>query len=153
MDKKLLLQIEKKRNELKELTSTYQISNENISSPEKAVDYLNSIIGWSDKEMLVILCLNASNIVITSEILYKGTINSSTIRIAEIFKTAILYNSISIILAHNHPSGNLEPSPQDIDLTESVVKAGKILEIVVSDHLIISDNGYKSMKKEYPLIF
>jgi DNA repair protein RadC len=82
--------------------------------------------------------------------LYTGSLNSSTVRIGELFKEAIRMNAASIILIHNHPSGDPSPSPEDINLTRAAVQAGKLLDIEVLDHIIIGfgPGKYSSLKKK-----
>lgn len=76
-----------------------------------------------------------------------GTLNSTVVHPREIFKAAILSNAASIILAHNHPSGDPTPSKEDIGITKRLVDAGELLGITVMDHIIIGENNYVSMKK------
>jgi len=75
-----------------------------------------------------------------------GTINSGMITPREVFKRAILHNAVSVILAHNHPSGNPEPSREDIEVTKKLIKSGKMIGITVFDHLVIGDNRFISLK-------
>ena len=76
--------------------------------------------------------------------LYQGSVNSSQVRVAEVYKQAITDNSPTIILSHNHPSGALRPSEADIGLTKKLTQAAESLDILVLDHLIVSENGYYS---------
>jgi DNA repair protein RadC len=96
------------------------------------------------QEHLWILLLNTRNQVISIEKLYKGSLNSSTVRVGEIFKAAIQRSSASLIVVHNHPSGDPTPSPEDIALTRALVQAGKLLDIPVLDHVVIGMGRYKS---------
>ena len=93
------------------------------------------------------LVLDTRNRVISTERLYKGSLNSSTVRVGELFKAAIQKNAASIILVHNHPSGDPTPSPEDIQLTRSAVQAGKLMDIEVLDHLVIGHNRNVSLKE------
>ncbi len=93
-----------------------------------------------------VLVLDSKNHVIENQVRYRGTVNSSVLRIAEIFRPAIACNSPGIIVCHNHPSGDPEPSPEDIKTTEQLVEAGKILQIELVDHIIIGSHCFKSMK-------
>lgn len=90
------------------------------------------------------VCLNSANKIIKYDVISIGNLNSSVVHPREVFKTAIENNSASIILIHNHPSGNPEPSNEDISITKKIVEAGKIMNIPVFDHLIIAGNSYTS---------
>jgi DNA repair protein RadC len=81
------------------------------------------------------------------EKVYVGSLNSSMVRVGELFKPAIQRNAASIIVVHNHPSGDPTPSPEDIALTKSIVQAGKLLDIELLDHLVIGQNKFVSMKE------
>ena len=77
---------------------------------------------------------------------YQGSLNSSWIRIAEVFRDAVRINAAAVIIAHNHPSGDPTPSPEDVAVTKAIVEAGKLLDIEVLDHLVIGQGRYVSMK-------
>jgi len=96
------------------------------------------------KEKFIVVCLNSANKIIKYEIISIGNLNSSVVHPREIFKVAIDNTSASIILIHNHPSGNPEPSNEDISITRKIVEAGKIMDIPVFDHLIIAGGKFTS---------
>jgi len=96
------------------------------------------------KEKFIVLCLNSSNRIIKEEIISIGNLNSSIVHQREVFKVAIENSAASIILLHNHPSGNVEPSNEDIIITRQLVEAGKIMAIPVFDHIIIAGDNYTS---------
>lgn len=96
------------------------------------------------QEELWVLLLNTRNQIITTEHLYKGSLNSSTVRVGEVFKAAIQRNAASVIVVHNHPSGDPTPSPEDLALTRALVQAGKLLDIPVLDHVVIGAGRYKT---------
>ncbi|MCF6276353.1 MAG: DNA repair protein RadC [Candidatus Magasanikbacteria bacterium] len=106
---------------------------------EAMVDIRNS-----KKEHFVVFYLNSRSQEIKREIVSIGTINASLVHPREVFESAIKNNASSIILAHNHPSGDLEPSQDDIEITKKLVYAGKILDIQVVDHVIVSNKEFKS---------
>jgi DNA repair protein RadC len=85
--------------------------------------------------------------VLATQTVYKGSLNSSMVRIAEIFRAAIEAPAAAIIVAHNHPSGDPSPSPEDIRVTKQIVEAGKLLDIELLDHLIIGNGRYISLKE------
>ena len=95
--------------------------------------------------MLIVLYLDAKSSLIEKKQLFKGTLNSSTIHPREIFKYAVKYSAYALILVHNHPSGNSEPSIQDLEVTERIIDIGKLLQIQVLDHIIIANDKYNSI--------
>ena len=94
------------------------------------------------------ISLNGANEVIGNRVVTVGLLNSSQIHPREVFADVISDRAASIILAHNHPSGVLKPSPDDIAITEQMIEAGKILGISVLDHIIITKKGYISLKEK-----
>ncbi|MDQ7815486.1 MAG: DNA repair protein RadC [Melioribacteraceae bacterium] len=120
-------------------------SNKKISSPSDIAEIFIPLLRDEVKEVFIVVCLNSTNKIIKYERISTGNLNSSVVQPREVFKTAIENNSANIILIHNHPSGNTEPSNEDIRLTKSMVEAGKIMEIQVFDHLIIAGNNFTSL--------
>jgi DNA repair protein RadC len=118
--------------------------NKKITSPQDIGDIFIPILRDEVKEKFLVVCLNSSNKIIKQETISVGNLNSSVVHPREIFKVAIDNNSASIILIHNHPSGNPEPSNEDIRITKKLVESGKILDIPVFDHLIIAGETYTS---------
>jgi len=118
-----------------------------IHSPVDAANILQYFLGNLDHEELWVMNLDTRNRVMSLIELYKGSVNSSQIRVSEIFRQAVVDNAPAIIVAHNHPSGDISPSPDDVATTRAIVQAGKLLDIEVLDHLIISCNGYTSLKE------
>jgi DNA repair protein RadC len=118
-----------------------------IQSPEHAAALLIPRIGHLEKEHLVVLLLNTRNRLIGEPVeVYSGSLNTSMIRVGEVFRPALQANSASIIIAHNHPSGDVAPSPEDIAVTRAFVEAGRLLDVDVLDHLVIAANRYISLK-------
>jgi len=110
-----------------------------LSSPSIAAGYMHSVIDQvHDKESLVVAFLNTKNRVIDYEQVSIGTINSSEIHPREVFRNAILNKAVSVLICHNHPSGDLNPSPEDLAVTKSLKEAGEMLGIPVVDHIIIT---------------
>lgn len=120
-------------------------SNKKISSPEDVAGIFMPLLRDEVKERFIVVCLNSSNRIIKYETISIGILNSSLIHPREVFKVAIENNSANIILIHNHPSGNPEPSREDIEVTKKLADAGNILEIKVFDHIIIAQNSYTSI--------
>ena len=119
-----------------------------ISSPEDVVNYYNVQLKYQQKECLVIIILDSKNRILSDEIISVGTLNASIADPREIFVAAIKKNGASIILLHNHPSGDPMPSREDILTTERIAKAGNLLGIPLNDHIILGQNSYISLKAE-----
>lgn len=118
--------------------------NTKIASPKDVADIFIPRLRDEVKEHFMVVCLNSANRIIRSSVISVGCLNSSVVHAREIFKVAIENNSANIILLHNHPSGNCEPSAEDIAVTRKLVEAGKILDILVFDHIIIAGNSFTS---------
>lgn len=128
--------------------STRHLKKENLQviSPKVIFDSLLEL-RQSKKEQLVVFYLDARNREYSREIISIGTLNANLIHPREIFEPAVRNLANSVVLAHNHPTGEPEPSEDDIEITAQIVKAGKILGIEVLDHVIIGSNSYVSLKK------
>jgi len=119
-------------------------SEKKITKPGDVAEIFIPLLKDELKEKFIVVCLNSANKIIKYEVISIGNLNSSVVHPREIFKAAIENSSASIILLHNHPSGNTEPSREDISITEKLVDAGKLLNIPVFDHLIIAGNKFTS---------
>jgi DNA repair protein RadC len=119
-------------------------SDKKITSPQDIADIFIPLLRDELKEQFIIICLSSANKIIKREVISIGNLNSSVVHPREIFKAAIENSSASIILIHNHPSGNPEPSSEDISITKKIVEAGKLLDIPVFDHIIIAGNSFTS---------
>ncbi len=126
------------------LSQSKWLSDKKITSPKDIADIFIPLLKDELKEKFIVVCLGSSNKVIKMETISIGSLNSSVVHSREIFKAAIENSSASVILIHNHPSGNPEPSNEDISITKKLVESGKILDIPVFDHLIIAGNNYTS---------
>jgi DNA repair protein RadC len=120
-------------------------SKKKITSPEDLAEIFIPLLRDEIKEKFLVICLNSSNQIIKYETISVGTLNSSMVHPREVFKVAIENNSANIFLMHNHPSGNLEPSKEDISITKRLIDAGNIFDIKVLDHLIIAGDYYTSL--------
>jgi DNA repair protein RadC len=117
-----------------------------INSPESASAFFHSVMdNIYDKEAFVVAFLNTKNRVIDHEVVSVGTINSSLVHPREVFRNAIINKANSVILCHNHPSGDLTPSTEDINITRRLEETGKLLGIKVLDHLIINGINHKEL--------
>lgn len=140
-DKRIILE--------KEVSINYPGQTFFIKSPEDVAiigrDYLH--IHEESEEYMHMVCLNTKNRVIGVFEISHGNVNSSIVGTREIFQKALLANAVSIVLMHNHPSGDPKPSREDIEITKRIVEAGKILGVQVLDHLVIGDQ-YISLKEK-----
>ena len=124
------------------------ISEEPITGPESAVNILGEYLRDYDRELMVLVNLKTDGKPINMNIMSIGTINGSIAVPREALKTSILSNAASIILFHNHPSGNLKPSREDIQITDRMIKAYEMLGMSVLDHIILGpDSRFYSMRE------
>jgi len=124
----------------------YYTSENPVQSPEQAYKSVQAKLKGKKKEHFYILCLDTRNRVCTKKQVSVGNLDSSIVHPREVFKDAVSSLAASVIFVHNHPSGELEPSSEDISLTKRLVEAGELLGIPVLDHIIVSDRGYTSLK-------
>lgn len=126
-----------------------QVSEERpaVQSPQDAAHLLQYEMGALEQEELRVILLDIRNRVLRIETIYRGSLNSSQIRIGEVYKAAIRANAAHIIVVHNHPSGDPAPSPEDIAVTRAIIQAGKLLDIDVLDHIVIAQGGWISLKE------
>lgn len=120
-----------------------------INSSQDAANLLMDDLRQSDREIFKIILLNTKNKVISIETIAIGGLNSAVVHPREVFKMAIKKSAYAMILAHNHPSGELEPSQQDQELTIRLKKASELIGIPVLDHIIIGESGYLSFQEKH----
>lgn len=131
------------------LTIPNQLEQYQIRSPADAANLVSSEMAFLDHEELRVLCLDTKNHVVANIKLYQGTLNSSVLRVAEIFRPAITRNCAGIIICHNHPSGDPKPSPEDVSVTRQLLEAAKLFDIDFVDHVIIGSNQrFCSLKEQ-----
>lgn len=118
-----------------------------IGEPRMIYDLVHIEMSAFNQENLWVIVLDTRNYVLDIVRLYQGTLNASTVRVGEIFEAAIRMHAASIILVHNHPSGDPSPSPEDINLTRQAAAAGKLMDIEVLDHVIIGTGKFASLKE------
>jgi DNA repair protein RadC len=118
-----------------------------VRSPADVAGLLQIEMGMLEQEHLRVVLLNTKNHVLGIRDVYKGSVNTSQIRTAEVFRDAVKENCPAIIVAHNHPSGDPTPSPEDVRVTRDLVTAGKHLDIEVLDHLVICRNRHVSLRQ------
>ena len=118
-----------------------------IRTPADAAAMLLPDMGILEQEEVRTMLLDARNRHIATPMIYRGTLNSANMRVCEVFREAIRYNAASIIVCHNHPSGDPTPSVDDIFVTKELTKAGKLLDIEIVDHLVLAQNSFVSLKE------
>jgi DNA repair protein RadC len=118
-----------------------------VHSPGDAAALVQYEMGALEQEHLRVMLLDTRNRVFEIVEVYKGSLNSSQVRIGELFRAAIRRNAAAIIVVHNHPSGDPTPSPDDVTVTRGIVEAGKLLDVQVLDHLVIGAGRYVSLKE------
>jgi DNA repair protein RadC len=118
-----------------------------IHSPADAAALVQYEMSMLEQEELRVMLLDTRNRVIEIVPLYRGSVNSSQIRVGEIFKQAIRCNATAVVIIHNHPSGDPTPSPDDVAVTRAIVQAGKLMDFDVLDHLVIARSAYVSLKE------
>jgi len=118
-----------------------------IKSPADAASLLMLEMSHLDQEHLRTVLLDTKNRVICIHTVYIGSLNTSLIRVGEVFRKALERNSAAIIVAHNHPSGQVDPSPEDVLVTREIVAAGQLLDVECIDHLILGHTGWLSMRQ------
>ncbi len=118
-----------------------------IKSPADAADLLRDM-NVLDQEQMRVIVVNTKNRVIEIATIYKGSVHTTVIRVGEVLRAAVKCNAAAFILAHNHPSGDPTPSPEDVAVTSEIVKAAKLLDIDLLDHIVIGGAGrYVSLKE------
>ncbi len=117
-----------------------------ISSPRDVADRLILQMGRLEREELRVVILDTKNHVLRVQTVYQGNVSSSLVRVGELFRDAVRLNAASVILVHNHPSGDPTPSPDDLHLTAEALAAGRLLDIGLLDHLVIGHDAYVSLR-------
>jgi DNA repair protein RadC len=129
------------------LVSTQPEERAVVRSPQDIANLLMAEMGLLEQEQLRVVLLNTKNQVISMPEIYRGSVSTSLIRTSEVFREAVRENCPAIIVVHNHPSGDPDPSPEDIEVTQRIVETGKVLDIEVLDRMIIGQQRYVSLKE------
>ncbi len=120
-----------------------------VKSPADVANLLAPELAFADQEYVKVVLVDTRNNVIAYPTVCQGSLNSAHVRVGEIFRDAIRRNAAALIIAHNHPSGDPTPSPEDITLTRQIVEAGRLLNIDVLDHLVLGRGGrFVSLKEK-----
>ena len=128
------------------LEEIYVCDSPKVTSPKDISVIMRAKIGRSKQENFLVAYLDGANNIIDLQVIFKGTLNQCPVHPREVFAPAFELRAAAIIIGHNHPSGNIEPSFQDIDMTEKLKNAGEILGIQILDHVIFTKKGYYSFK-------
>ena len=118
-----------------------------IAQPQDVANLIMLEMGYLKQEQLRVLCLDTKNHVVAQQVVYQGTVNSSVVRVAEVFKPAITHTCPAIVVVHNHPSGDPTPSPEDVRTTDQLRRAGELLDIDLLDHVIVGQHKWVSLKE------
>jgi DNA repair protein RadC len=118
-----------------------------VKSPADVANLLMMEMGFLEQEHLRVVLLDTKNHVLGMPTIYVGSLNTSVMRVGELFREAVRSNCAAVIVVHNHPSGDPTPSPEDVSITRQIVEAGKLLDVEVLDHLIIGQQRYVSLKE------
>jgi len=121
-----------------------------ITGPQDVADQVQYKMAILEQEELWVLLLDSRNQLIKINDLYRGSLNSSSVRPAEIFKSGIRLNAAALIILHNHPGCDPTPSPEDIQLTRMLIESGEMLELPILDHVVIGSQGFCSIKALHP---
>jgi len=122
------------------------LSRWTIRSPRDVSDRLTPEMGRLEREELRVLLLNAKNVVLRQVTVYQGNVSAALVRVAELFRDAVRIHAAGVIVVHNHPSGDPEPSPDDLHLTAEAIAAGRLLDIALLDHVILASDSYVSLR-------
>lgn len=131
----------------KRINTTSYDNSIRFNSPKDIADYYMESFRHLNHEEFCVIFLDSTNKLITERVLTKGTLNQSLVSVRDVFSNALELSASSIVLLHNHPSGNPSPSKEDLTTTEAICKAGKMLNIMVLDHIIIGDKKYISFRE------
>lgn len=135
-----------KKTELIELVKELSSVKKTINAPEDIIEALEPY-KFAEKEMFIVCTLDSANQLIQTKVVTDGLLNRSLVHPREVFRVAIKDNAAAVIVAHNHPSGSLEPSSEDKEITQRLIKASEIIGIAVLDHIIVSKIGSVSMRE------
>ncbi|MBQ0035640.1 MAG: DNA repair protein RadC [Firmicutes bacterium] len=130
----------------KRLSKVDCIRQESLDNPNKVIEWLRFNIAFSDHEEFFVVYLNGKGGIIKYESLFRGSKSSSIVAIDEVLRKALLLKTSAILVAHNHPSGNVEPSRNDINITTKLKRSCEMLDIPLLDHIIVSKESYFSFK-------
>ncbi len=144
-----IIEIVRIKQEIREVEEAYtSLLPKQIRSSQDAIAFIQALIAEEDREVFLVLCLNVKNEVIAIHKSHVGSLNASIVHPREVMKSAILNNAGSILVAHNHPSGNCQYSPEDIEVSKRLRDAGEIMGIEVLDSIIVSHSDGISLREK-----
>lgn len=117
-----------------------------VRAPRDVADRLMPQMALLEREELRVLLLNAKNVVLRQSTVYQGNVSAAVVRVAELFRDAVRAHACGVIVVHNHPSGDPEPSADDLHLTAEAIAAGRLLDIPLLDHLVLGQHSYVSLR-------
>ena len=120
-----------------------------VTSPQDIMNLLGTEMSLLDQEQLRVVLLDTRNRVLAMPLVYSGNVNTSVIRVGELFRDAIRHNAVATVVVHNHPSGDPTPSSEDVAVTRLIVEAGKLLNVDVLDHIVIGGGRCVSLKERH----
>jgi len=118
-----------------------------VNKPQNAVELLRNIIDYSNVEKFIVACLDVKNVVKAVALVSQGTISSALVSPAVVLQIALAVNAFNILVCHNHPSGDVNPSNQDLEITSRLDEATRLIGLKLLDHIIITDESYYSFKE------
>jgi len=131
----------------KRLHQERYLENVTLTTPQAVYGFLKADLEMLTQEMFYALYLNTKGRLIKKQLLFMGSLSSAIVHPREVFKHAVTVSAASIIIVHNHPSGDPTPSPSDIDITETMVETGRLMGIDVMDHIVIGQGKYYSFRE------
>jgi DNA repair protein RadC len=117
-----------------------------VRAPRDVADRLAPEMGALEREELRVLLLNTKNVVLRQSTVYQGNVSAAVVRVAELFRDAVRAHAAGVIVVHNHPSGDPEPSPDDLHLTAEAIAAGRLLDIPLLDHIVLARDAFVSLR-------
>lgn len=142
-----LAQIRVLHDQLAQRLYSHPVERPLVDKPEAVADLMRPFVGALDHEELWVLNLDSRNRVMSMDALYKGSVSAAQVRVAEVFRKAIIENAPALVLVHNHPSGDPTPSSEDAAVTRAIASAGKLLDINVLDHVVIGALRHVSLRE------
>jgi DNA repair protein RadC len=131
-----------------------EIAQVRVERPQALADFMAGIFEGATQESMYAVAFDGRNNVISVDEIYKGTATGTSVRISELFKPLIVLGGVGLAIVHNHPSNDPEPSEEDINITAEIIRAGRVLDVEVLDHLVIGEAGrFTSIRSQRPSLW